>query len=265
MGTRCEVHRLLELPPFTEHAQSNPRFALKYLTRDFLLRGLTVGERAACFVHHYRRLRAELPEHLLLQTLRGDVVLHEIAEGPDRFTLTMGLPKSLDKEGEMSINLLVDGKIVFLLSFALVPGWVVKSEAEEVLLISHLQGTKGAYRQIHLATKSLHEVAPGAILLAAVQGVATAWGIGQIAAVCAVRQTCYTEDLAATFKSNYDDFFAELGMVRNSAGFYLRAVPMESKPLARIKQGHKLRTKEKRAFKQRIQLACAVFFERISA
>lgn len=262
IGTRREILQLLKLPPFAEHAQRSPRFALKYLTCDYLVRGLSVTERAACFVHHYMRLRAVLPERLLQQTLQGDVILHEIPEGANRFTLTMGLPKSLDKEGEMSLNLLVDGKVVFLLSFAIVPGKVVKSEAAEALLITHLQGTKGAYREIHLATQSLHNVAPGPVLLAALQGVAMAFGIGQLAAVCATRQTCYSEDLAAIFKSNYDDFFAELGMSRNAAGFFLSPAPMENKPLASIKKGHKLRTREKRAFKERIQLACADFFER---
>ena len=265
VGTRREILRLLDFPPYTELAQRNPRFALKFLARDYLVRGLTVAERASCFVHHYRRLRAVLPEPLLRQTLQQDTILCEIAEGSNRFTLTMGLPRRVDIEGEMSINLLVDGRIVFVLTFAIVPGCVVKSEAAEVILISHLQGIKGAYPQIHLATKSLHDVAPGAILLAAVQGVAIAWGIGQLAAVCATRQTCYTEDLAAIFESNYDDFFAELGMVRHPAGFFLSPVPMKSKHLGCIKQGHKLRTKEKRAFKLQIQVACGGFFESVSA
>jgi uncharacterized protein VirK/YbjX len=261
IGMRREILQLLDFPPYAELAQRSSRFVLKFLARDFLVRGLTVAERASCFVHHYRRLRAVLPERLLRQTLQHDTILCEIGEGSNHFTLTMGLPKALDKEGEMSINLLVDGETVFVLSFAIVPGCVVKSEAADVLLISHLQGIKGAYSQIHLATKTLHDVAPGAILLAAVQGIAIAWGIGQLAGVCATRQTCYTEDLDAIFKSNYDEFFTELGMVRHPDGFFLSPVPMKNKPLKYIKQGHKLRTKEKRAFKLQIQFACGRFFK----
>lgn len=259
LSTRQDILRLLELAPFREHAQNNPRFALKYLTRDYMVRDLTVVERAACFVHHHRRLRAALPDWLLRQTLQGDVLLHDIPEGSNRFTLTIGLPRSLDKEGEMSLNLIMDGRIISVLSFAIVPGWVVGAEAAEVLLITHLQGKRGAYSQIYLATKTLYDVAPRAILPAALQGVAIALGIDQMAAVCAVRQTCFSERLAADFKSNYDDFFIELGMARNGAGFFMGPVPLENKPLALIKPGHKIRTIRKRAFKQRIQVACAGF------
>jgi uncharacterized protein VirK/YbjX len=263
--TRPEIHRLLSLPPYTEYAQSNPRFAWKYLTRGYLVRGLTTVERASCFVHHYERLRSALPEHLLRQILQREEIGLKIPEGANRFTLTMGLPNSIDQEGEMSINFRVDGEIVFLLSFAIVPGWIVKSKSPEVLLITHLQGIRGTYRQIYLATRSLHEVAPGAILLAAVQGVAMALGIGQLAAVCATRQFSYDEDFAANFERSYDQFFAELGMARNDAGFFSSPVPMPEKHIAFIKQGHKIRTKEKRAFKQRIQSACAGLFASVNA
>lgn len=256
-----QVCSLLKLAPLAGHVGTNPRFAMKYLALGYLARGLTVRERAACLVHHYRRLHELSTEQFLRQTLKANAILHTVPEGSNRFTLTIGPPANTDLEGEISLNLLVDGEVVFVLSFAIVPGWVVKSQAAEAVLITRLQGYRGAYSQIRLATRCLHNVAPPAILLAALQGVAGALGIGQLAAVSAVRQTSYSEHSAESFKSAYDAFFAELGMARNSAGFYLSPIPIEDKPLALIKKGHRLRTKEKRAFKQRIQTACAGFLE----
>jgi hypothetical protein len=261
IGTLQEVVQLLKLQPFAEAARFSPRFAFKYLTNDYLVRGFTMTERVCCFVHHYRRLHEVLPDRLLRQALWGDVTLHEIPDCENRFTLSMGYSRAYDKEGELSLNLHVDGQIVFLLSFTIVPGWVVKSEAAEILLITRIQGMKGTSRQIHLATKVLHEVGPGALLLAALQGIAMVFGIGELAAVSATRQSSYNKELAATFQTAYDDFFAELGIPRCPAGFFFSPVPVEDKPLACIKQGHKLRTREKRTFKQQIQLACAGFFE----
>jgi len=258
--TLRDVVQILKFPAYLDAARSHPRFVFKYLTPDYLVRGLTVRERAACFAHHYRRMQSTLPDRLLRQTLEGDVDVHEIWVGENRFTLTMGLPQPLDKEGEMSLNLRVNGEIVFVLSFSVVPGWVVKSESAEVMLITQLQGRRGAYQQISLATKSLHDVAPCALLLAALQGIASALGIDQLAGVCATSQTCYTAECAAAFNTAYDGFFQELGIARNSEGFFVSPVPIEEKPLASIKQGHKLRTREKRAFKQQIQKVCAAFF-----
>jgi hypothetical protein len=267
--THIRIHRevlrlLLRFPPYTEFAISNPSFAYKYLTQIYLVRGFTVAERAACFLHHYQRLHSALPDSLLRQTLREDVAIHEIHEGANRLVLTMGKSRPSVMEGELSLHLRVDGKIVYILSFNIVPGWVVKSQAEEILLITRLQGVKGAYPPISYATKTLHEVAPNALLFAALQGIAHAFGIGKIAAVSGVRQSYYSEDDATAFKEAYDDFFTELGIPKSAAGFFRVPLPLQEKPLTFIKHGHKIRTREKRAFKQQIQLACAGFFEKFA-
>jgi uncharacterized protein VirK/YbjX len=263
--TYREVLRLLlRFPPYTEFLFSNPGFACKYLTHIYLVRGFTVAERAACFLHHYRRLHSALPDSLLRQILREDVEIHEITESANRFVLTMGKSRPGFLEGELSLHLRVDGKIVYVLSFTIVPGWVVKSQAGEILLISRLQGVKGAYPPISYATKTLHDVAPGALLFAALQGIAGAFGIGEIAAVSGVMQSYYSEDYAAAFKEAYDDFFTELGISKSAAGFFRVPLPLQEKPLTFIKHGHKIRTREKRAFKQQIQLACAGFFEKFA-
>ncbi|MGA3081021.1 MAG: DUF535 family protein [Terracidiphilus sp.] len=263
VGTHRKVLRfLLKFPAFTEFVFSNPSFAIKYLAPFYLAKGFTVAERATCFLHHYKRLQEALPDSLLRRTLHEDVTIHEFPEGDRRFTLTMGLSRPFDEEGELSIHLQADGEIVFVLSFTIVPGWVVKSPAAEIVLISRIQGIKGAFSQISTATRTLHDVAPGALLLAALQGIAAAFGIGEIAAVCATRQIAYKEVSAASFREAYDEFFAQLGIGKNAAGFFCSALPLEEKPLALIKHGHKIRTREKRAFKLEIQLACAGFVEK---
>lgn len=263
--THVKTHRevlrmILKCPPLTEFVFSHPSFAVKYLMRDYLARGFTVAEHASCFLYHYRRVYAVLPDHLFRQTLLEDFTIHEIFEDVHRFTLTMGLSRPYDEEGELSLNLCVDGEIVFILAFTIVPGSVVQSPAQEVLLVTRLQGVKGAYAQIAAATKAMHDVAPGALLLAALQGLGDTFGINEIVAVSAVRQSSYSEGGAAVFKEAYDDFFTELGMTNQATGYYSTSIPLQGKPLACIKHGHKLRTREKRAFKQLIQSICADFF-----
>ena len=153
----------------------------------------------------------------------------------------------------------MDGKNVFNLSFTIVPGWVVKSEAAEILLITRLQGTKGSRPQIKLARKAFHEFFPRKLLLAALQGIADAFGIGELEAVCATNQRAYTKKCAATFKSGYDDFFAEMGMVKTAAGFYSTPIPIEGRPLASFKRRNRSRARKRRAIRQQIQSACAAF------
>lgn len=218
--TQLDVFTLLKCSHYAEAAQKTPRFLFKYLSNYYLLHGLTVGERAICFLHHYRRLSEMLPESILRAALLDEVTLHEIFEGDNCFAITMGLSCPVDREGEMSLNLRVNGDASFVLSFTVVPGQVVKSNAAEVLLISRVQGATGHFRQVRLATKALHDIAPDAMLLAALQGVAISFGISELVAVNSTKHICYRDEYASQFKDAYDDFFAGLGFNQNAAGLY---------------------------------------------
>lgn len=248
------------VPLYSTMVQGDPRFAYKFLTDDYLARGFSISERASCFIHHYKRLRDHFPSRLLRQIMHDEVTLHDLLDVDSRFALTMGLSHPYDNEGELSLRLRVEGDIVFVLSFTIVPGWVVNSQAAEAILITRLQGIKGCYRQISDATRALHDVGPAQLLLSALQGVSAAFGICAIAAVSADRQTSYKKAADRDFKQAYDHFFAGLGLLKSAAGFFSSEVPIDQKPLKSIKRGHKLRTKEKRAFKHRIQMDCAAFF-----
>jgi uncharacterized protein VirK/YbjX len=252
---------LFRIPLFSEMLRSNPKFGFKFLTDDYLARGFSISEAASCYLHHYRRLHSLLPDQLLRQILQEEVTLHAIRDGSGHFALALGLSRPYDNEGELTLRLRVDGDIVYALSFTIVPGELAESKASEALLITRLQGIKGRYRQIGIATRALHQVAPDRLLLAALQGVADAFGVRAIVAVPAHRQTSYNDDAASAFRDAYDNLFSGLGFSRSATGFFSSAVPIDQKPLTSIKRGHRPRARKKRAFKHQIQLACARFFE----
>ena len=194
--THRKLRRLLKLPPFVDTVENNPKFAFKYLTGNYLVRKITVPERAACFLHHYQRLHALLPDRVLRQTLHWDVPLYEFSGDGQRFDITMGRSRPFYKEGELSLNLKLDGQIFFTLSFTIVPGRIVKAATEEVLLISRLQGTPGCYPdQMKVATKAMHGVRPRTMLFFALEGVAEAFGIGEVAGVSAARHSMYLQKI----------------------------------------------------------------------
>ena len=260
IGRYREILGLLKLRPFDEIAQNNTGFAFKYVVPIYLTRGFTVTERVSRFLHHYRRMHATFPENMLRQILQEDVALYEISNGVNCFAFTMGLPEQRGHlEGELSLDLRVDGKKIFNLSFTIVPGWVVKSEAAEILLITRLQGTKGSRSQIRLTRKVFNEFFPGKLLLAALQGIADAFGIGELEVVCATNQTYYDKKYAAIFQSAYDDFFAKVGMVKTAVGFYSSPIPIDGRPLASFKGHNRSRARKRRAIRQQIQSACAAF------
>jgi uncharacterized protein VirK/YbjX len=264
LGTIQKVWQLLKVGPFAEVALCNPRFGLKYLTHDYLARSFDVSTRASCFLHHHERVHAAFPDQFLHDILCGEVPVYQVSQSGISFVVTIGLSRrsqhgGSDQEGELSIKLSVENEVVYVLSFTIVPGWVVKSPAEEVILISRIQGLPGSYLKIKLATKTFHEIAPGAMLLAVLQGLALALGVGQIAGVSAKDQCCHCDEMRESFECAYDKFYGELGIGSNSAGFFVASIPIAEKPLSCIKRGHKLRTKGKRSFKREIMLDCARF------
>jgi uncharacterized protein VirK/YbjX len=265
IGMQREIFRLLELQPFAEIVQENPELPFKYLIPDYVVRGFTVTERASLFLHHYKRIHSALPEDVLRGVLQREVILHEIAKEGNRFAVTLSLSRyPFEKEGELSLSLEVDGKKVFNLSFTIVPGWVLKSEAPEALLISRLQGIPGCNSQIKLARKAFNEYSARSLLLSALQGIADALGVDEIAAVCATNQRCYSEKRAALFKSGYDGFFTKAGMVKTPVGFYSSPIPIEGKPLVLFKGHARSRARKRRANRQQIRSACADFLLEIT-
>lgn len=260
IGMRREILRLLKLRPYAEIVQNNPRFAFRYLASNYLVRGFTVKERASCFLNHYRFMYSVLPECDLHQILQGDITLYEIVKDDNHFSLSIGSPERIgDREGELSLDMRVDGRNIFNLSFTIVPGWVLKSGVAQVLLITRLQGKLGCRPQIRLARKALHEFFPGKLLVAALQGVAEAFGVCELRAICGTMQRAYSQEYSAVLKSCYDDFFANLGMTRTTAGFYATSIPIGGRPLETFKGHNRTRARKRRAMRQQIQSACAGF------
>ena len=193
--------------------------------------------------------------------LHWDVPLQEIREDNNCFTLSMGRSRPCYKEGELSLHLKIDGEIFFTLGFTIVPGWVVQTNAAEVLLISRLQGTYGCYpHQMKLATKAMQGVRPRTALLCALEGIAEACDIREVAGVSAMRHSSYGADCGPSLLKSYDDFFAELGFVRNPADFFLAPAPIKETPLEEISPGNRSRAKKNRALKQQLREASAAFF-----
>jgi uncharacterized protein VirK/YbjX len=249
---QLEIFRILALPTFTSLVRLEPIFPFKYLTRSYLVRGLSSTERAASFAHHYRRLNAIFPTSILQRILYRDFTLLEKQVDDNLFSVRFGLARKEVREGELSLSLQVNGVTIYILQCTIVPGWVVKSSASDVFLISRLQGMKGCYRQVQLATKAFLDVAPPALLLAALHGVAQACAIDEMAGIAAASQFSYVDECADSFRAAYDDFWLELGAKKITASFFASPIPPQEKSLATVTNGHKSRTRKKRVFKQQI-------------
>ena len=249
---QLEIFRILALPAFASLVRLDPIFPFKYLTRGYLVRGLSPAERAASFAHHYRRLNSIFPRPVLQRILYRDIILIEKQIDDRLLSVHVNLARKELREGELTFTLRLDGTAIYILQCTIVPGWVVKSGASDVILVSRLQGMKGSYKQVHLATKAFSEVAPPALLLAVLHGLAQVAEIDEMAGIAAASQFSYLPAYADSFRAAYDDFWIELGAKKITASFYASPIPPQDKSLAAVTNGHKSRTRKKRALKQQI-------------
>lgn len=256
-GSLVQLLQLLRLRPFKEVFLYNHRFAVKCLGHNYLARNVSARASLASFVHHYQRMHDSFPDRSLEMILYWDLPLYQTSQDGHSFSLSLGTSKPYDKEGELSLLLKVDSLIIFNLTFTIVPGWVVGSSASETLLISRLQGERLYADEIRLATKAMCNVRPRALLVAALQGIALALRIEEIDAVSGNEQSSYCVCCGEGFRNSYDEFFTELGLKKNDAGFFFGCVPFAEKPLELVDPNNRRTARKKQAFKAQIQMACA--------
>ena len=246
---QMELLRIFSLPAFRAMVLLEPVFPFRHLSRNFLLPGLSGRMRTAGILHHYRFLIARN------DSLREVSLLEHESQGRE-FAVTLGPPVAHAlMEGEALLQLLVDGTPVYQLQFTIVPGRLVHSEQRDVLFVQRLQGAKGCFEQISAATRAFADVAPPLLLVSVLEGIAAAWGIHEMAGISGESQlSCrlYNEGSSAPFREAYDDFFVQLGARRVCADLFSLPLPIADKPMDRISNGHRARTRRKRAFRHEI-------------
>jgi uncharacterized protein VirK/YbjX len=252
-----ELLRIFSLPAFRSLVLVDPVFSFRHLSTEFLFRGLSANERTASILHHYRFLISRMPNRIHRQFGHWEILVLEHRKNGKGFAVTLGPPpKDALWEGESLLQLKVDGVPVYHLQFTIVPGWVLRTEQRDVVFVQRLQGVKGCFEEVSAATKAFGDVAPRLLLVTVLQGIATAWGIREMACISAKSQCASKrsndERSSTLFRQAYDEFFLELGATRVSADFFSLPLPIVEKPIELIGNGHKARTRRKRAARHEI-------------
>ncbi|WP_223653972.1 DUF535 family protein [Hymenobacter psoromatis] len=173
-----------------------------------------------------------------------------------RFSIELSYPVRAWFEGELSLNFLVAGTLVQMLTFVIVPGATVGIAAPQALLISQVQGTKNGELLRH-ATKCLHDLTPASLLVNATYGLAAALGIGQAVGISTREQL----GRGSKLYFDYDSFWQQFRGEWLASHFYQLDINAPEKPIEEIKAKYRPRTLRKRHYKQQVrQLVAANFW-----
>lgn len=229
--------------------RAEPRLLFKYLT-GYLGADLSRRERASILVDHYTFLTDRVQRNFFRMIVDCRVELWQQIAGEHVYRIHLTYPRTAHNEGDLSLTFEADGVDIYVLSFTIGPGSVAGLAASRAIYIARMQGKGKGLDLIRAATKTCVDISPPALLLAAVEGVATALNLSHIIGVSADNHISDSGDLPPSdMVKAYDEFWLAAGGLRLERNMYHLPVPLPHKPIQSVKRNHRSRALRKREYK----------------
>lgn len=247
-----KVTATLGAPKLQCMVRRNPLILLKFSWPVYSNR-LSSLERANLLSTHYEYLRRHVSQDALDRLWEVGITLWESVVAGTYQGVSLFIAPPTYGEGEMTMLFRVGPDAVYTLSFVIVQGNALGLKGGHAVFVTRLQGTKGFASSIRFATRSVGDVSPPLILMAAVEGVALALGIEHVVGISAGEQVCtYGGPPTPDFVSAYDDFWTSTEGKRLPSGRFHFPVPLPEKSMTLIKRNHRLRVRNRRAFRRSV-------------
>lgn len=239
-----KLNRLMNSPSLQALIKHQPRLGYKYLG-NYLANNLSRKARLGILFNHYDYLTRQVQSSFFSSLLAG-VPLWQDSRGEDGvMSIQLTFPSGIDFEGDLALIFAHNGVPLYSISFVVAPGQYVNSPQAHVLFVSRIQGTRN-FELIRQCTKSCHDITPAALLIAALQGVATALGINALAGIST------EERLYDTITFDYNSLWESLQAERTPDNLFFLALPLMRTPIELIKGKRRERTLRKRHYKDEI-------------
>jgi len=229
------------------HPRLNYRYLATYLSHDFPRR-----TRLEIQLNHYGFLAARVRQDFFVRIYDRGFLLWSDRRGADHFSIALSFPVVGDHEGDLALVFRSEAIPIYRMSFSIVPGRCVGCSAEQTLFVGCIQGRGGAFPSIRHATRTCLDIMPAALLLAAVQGIALALGIGLIVGVGRDQAVSRLHVQRPESFFNLDEFWRSFGAEAVRDDLFLLRVPFPEKPMQLVARGHRRRTLGKRRYKRKL-------------
>lgn len=253
------LKRLLNQPDLATLRARHPEILYRPYRR-YLASSFGKSRRRAALFHHYSRVSACVSATFFQQLLLHRPSLWQQQLGAVDFAIRISFAPALHHEGDLQLIFEVDSQPLYYLAFSITPGWLVDCAAADALLIARVQGVAGNFEAIRRATKACRDVTPPALLVSALQGIASALSVQVIAGVTNQEQLTANIDADRNVRFDYNAFWATYPGSA-SPGFHLISLPLRQRPLSEVDATHRRRTRLKRHFKRQIADAAEQSFQ----
>jgi len=217
--TPAWLHLLNSHPAFSEYVRSCPRFLYK-IYRPYSSNALDAGQRLAAIRAHY----AFVFRHGLGQTVaRASLAPVLLAETRGRsglsYCIELRTVNIFDREGDMVLQLVQDGKTLYTVAFTIAP----RDGSQSLdISIGCIQGgkTEDAREAIRSATRELHGLRPKQLMIGLVRQLAHDYGCARVLLVSNRNRVVYKAIRNGRVLADYDQLWEELGARKRTDGDY---------------------------------------------
>jgi uncharacterized protein VirK/YbjX len=241
LAARALVHRrrtqawlqlLNSHPAFAECVRHWPRMLYK-IYRPYLTLNLDMDERLAVIAGHYRFLFGRGMAPLVVQAVRAGVPLAHLAgKSGTPYTVQLRAVGTLEREGELALQLCADGAVVYSLAFTILTPF-----GAPVIHVGCIQGPKtGDGLELNRqATRELHGLRPKQLLLTMVRQLGYGFGCAHLQLVGNGNRVVRSALKQGKVRADYDAFWSEAGATRRADGdFQLACLPLAEPDMAGI-------------------------------
>ncbi len=218
--------------------------------RDYLVKGLSARQRVQCVLSHYRFEETSF-DAAYKQAVYGSggLALWQHEANGSRFLIRLEMASRMNAEGDLTIALVADGKVLHRLSFSWIDGAIAGLPAGLLPFIARNQGRwtdSGA--AFEAFENAFPNNSPSFFCFAAMQGVAQALGMEQVAAVKCTAHIAYDPLEVKHFANAYDGFWKILGGTELPGDTWRITLPFYLKPLADMPSKHRKRAAQRREY-----------------
>ncbi len=260
-----EVTRVLNHPSIRPFIRRYPSVVTKYFG-NYLSKHFSTNKntRREILKFHYQHLMKHVTDIFFAKMLEDEIVLWDEVIDGNNYTISLSPNIEFPKEGDLRLTFGQNKTPIYALSFTVVPGCLINSTADQVLLVANLQGAKGELKRIREATKACDRVTPPHLLMTAAGSIASALAINVIAGVSNEEHLVPPESRSPDFVFSYDAFWGAFKFKRGAAGIYEVSFPFPVKHLKQVSRNQRCHTKRKRQFKEHVAVCVSVTFSKIS-
>jgi len=218
--------------------------------RGYLVEGLTSRQRVQCVLSHYRFEETTFDSaYKQAVYAAGGLTLWQQTVGESAFLIRLEMASRMNAEGDLTIALVADGKVLHRMSFSWVDGAIAGVPASPLPFIARNQGRwTDSADAFEAFERSFPNNSPSFFCFAAMQGVAQAVGMDQVLAVKCTSHIAYDAEQLKHFTNAYDGFWKILGGVEMPGDAWLVALPFYLKPLADMPSKHRKRAAQRRDY-----------------